>query len=275
METVLYADVLFLIDFSMDVVTIWLTASFMHLKKSAKRVCVAAFIGALISVVLTVASSNRITVAVVGITTSFIMSKISFCVRGINAVKYTCTLWITGLLLGGMMSYLISGCRVLQTPTQQIQSEGGGIRLLPIAVLICAVLMYAVGRFSVKKTVNVKVELFGTSIKSVGLVDSGNLLCDPISGQPVVLITRSEAEKLIGRTEVECILCGRTEDADEKLRPRFRAVFAKNTDGETMLPCLRVDEILIDSKPCNALVGVSESDKFTENISSIVPLSLV
>lgn len=274
LERVIYADVLFLIDFSMDVVTIWLTGNFMHVKTTARKVTVAAIVGAAVSVLLTVTSQGRFITAVSGIITAFIMCRVAFGVRGIKALKHTCALWSIALLLGGAMSYLTSESGVVgETSVNSV--DNGGERLLPIAVLLCAALIFAVGRVSYKKTVNVEITLSDVKVKLMGLVDSGNLLCDPISGCPVILITASSAEKLLSISDIERIQHGRTEELDGTLRTRFRTVFAKGATGETMLPCFRADEILIGSRPCRAIIGISANGKFTDGLDCIVPSSLV
>ncbi|MBR5446799.1 MAG: sigma-E processing peptidase SpoIIGA [Clostridia bacterium] len=275
MERVLYADVLFLIDFSMDTVAVWLTARLMHVKTSAKRLMLAACIGALASVVLTAVCAHRWVSVSVGILSAYIMSRISFGCRGVKVIKHTCALWVMGFLLGGVMSSLTSGKGTLNEAAVFGDTSNGGIKLLPIAVLLCSALVFVVGRASKKGTVDLKVSLFDNHIKEKGIVDSGNLLCDPISGYPIVLLSRSAACKLIRDADVDTFLNGLPDDVSENLRPRYRAVFAKGATGERMLPCLRADEILIDQKPCRALIGITDSENFGEDIYGIVPSSLV
>ena len=275
METVLYADVLFLIDFSMDVVAVWLTACFMHARVTAGRVSAAALIGAAASTLLTVLSPGRVTVTLSGIAISFFMCKIVFNVRGSKALKYTSALWITGLLLGGVMSFLTAGNMSNSIRSPRVQTDGGGIRLLPVAVLLCAMLLFAVGKLSAKKTVAVELSLLEKEIKLTGLVDSGNLLRDPISGYPVVLITKRVAEMFMNGSDVEKMLEGNTEGLENSLRLRFRAVFAKSVTGEKMIPCLRPDTVKIGSRDCKAVIGISDVEEFADTVSCIVPSSLV
>ena len=275
METVLYADVLLLIDFSMDVVAIWLTSCFVHAKITAGRVSAAAFLGAVTSTLLTVLSPDRLTVALSGIAVSYVMCKIVFCVRGVKAVKHTCALWLTGLLLGGVMSSLTAGNMPGSTRIPNTQTESGGIRLLPVAALLCAMLIFAVGRLTAKKSVTAELCIHGNKISLTALVDSGNLLCDPISGHPVVLITRSAAEMLLSQADAENVIQGRTEDLDESLRSRYRAVFAKGVTGEKLLPCIRPDTVTVDVRSCKAIVGISDCEEFAGGSSCIVPSTLV
>ncbi len=272
METVLYADVLLLIDFSMDVVAVWLTACILHAKITGGRVSAAALIGAAASTILTVLSPGRVTVTLSGIAVSYLMCKIVFGVRGVKVLKHTCALWTTGLLLGGVMSYLTAG-NIIHPP--RVQTDNVGIRLLPISVLLCAILIFVVGKLSSKKMVTVELRLLEKEIKLTGLVDSGNLLCDPISGHPVVLITKSAAEMLMNEADAENVIGGNTEGLDNNLRLRFRAVFAKGVTGEKMIPCIRPDAVKVDSRACKAVIGISDSEEFTDGILCIVPSSLV
>ncbi len=276
METVLYIDVLFLIDFSMDTVALWLTANFMHIKTSAKRVAFAALFGAAVSTILILMSPGSVAVILTGIATAFVMCMVAFGIHsGPSMLKHTCALWFTGLLLGGMMAYLSAGHTAPYAQTTEPNAADGGIHLLPIAVFLCAVLLFFVGKISSKKTVSVEIKLFNVIVKGSGLLDSGNLLCDPISGAPVVIIAKTLSEKLLDKKDVESIISGEMDGLDDKLRPRFRTVFAKGASGETMLPCVRVDEIKIGSKHCRAIVGISDSEKFSDDITCIVPSSLV
>ena len=103
----------------------------------------------------------------------------------------------------------------------------------------------------------------GKTVQAIALVDTGNTLRDPISGQQVLVGDRNLAKRLLGIgvdllldpvTAVSCI-------PGSRLIPYH--VIGKSGG---MLPAVRIDEITIGHHTCSALVAFS-SDRLGEDFS--------
>jgi len=104
--------------------------------------------------------------------------------------------------------------------------------------------IYAGRLFTAKntgKTVNVRVTNHGTTTPLNMLCDSGNVLRDPYSGLPVIILSRKSAEKITG-TELSDFSVG----AFEAQRQKWRYIPAKTVSGSVLLPAFKVDKISVE-----------------------------
>lgn len=192
METVLYADVLFLIDFSMDYLSLYAASRLLSLRTSLWRCVLAAILGGLYGVFAVVLGADGLLGALCTVAVSVLLSLVSFGtdggVRGV--ARASVTVWGCGTLLGGVMT-AFSG--MLGTAA----AEGGGD-------FLCAgiVAAFSLIRFARRKlahgTAEITVRYEERMWQGSALIDSGNLLTDPIGGYAVILLRASEARVLLG-----------------------------------------------------------------------------
>ena len=106
----IYGDVLFLINFSMDFLSLFITGKIMHLKLKAWRVLVAASIGGVYGVAALFFPFDGIPLVFANIACAAVMCFAAFRSRGkISSVFLCCLLFYgVGMLLGGAMTALYS-----------------------------------------------------------------------------------------------------------------------------------------------------------------------
>ena len=110
MTTVLYADVLFLINFSMDFISVYIAAQLLSLRRSALRFSLASLIGALGATAMTALSVAALPQTVLTLVLSVVMTATAYGgARSLGQFLFrTLTLWGGGALLGGCVTAVCS-----------------------------------------------------------------------------------------------------------------------------------------------------------------------
>ena len=203
----IYADLLFAIDLSMDFLALFLTARLLHLRPPLPYLLLAAAIGAGYSVADTVLGGNRLFSLLIAAGTAVLMCYVVFG-GGITLLRSSLLFLTVDLLLGGGMTALYSllnrirGGRTFRLDgiTQTVYD---GITLPQILIFAAAgmLICLAAGRFFVFtshiKTARVTVSEGEITLELEALVDSGNVLTEPLTGKPVILLPRREFGKIL------------------------------------------------------------------------------
>lgn len=97
------------------------------------------------------------------------------------------------------------------------------------------------------------------TVELTGMCDTGNGLCDYLSGKPVI-ICRAERISGIMPAAVERFLAG----SRDLLPDDVRLIPCRTVGGEAVIPVFPVDRVLIDTRPADALIGVTDKNIGTE-----------
>ena len=101
-ERIIYGDVLLVINFSMDFLSLYITARIMHIKLNSFRITLSAVIGALYSLLIISISTKAIVSGVLSIAFSFLMCFIAYGKFKIaRYIKNTIVFYIVNFALGG------------------------------------------------------------------------------------------------------------------------------------------------------------------------------
>ena len=241
---VLYADILFLVDLSMDFLTLCLCARLTHRPITLLRGLGAA--GALGSVLLLLTGAGRGTVFLAGLLLSGVMTAVAFGIRpGMRSFLRQCLLvWGSGAITGGCMSVLLS----LGTPVYLENGYGGRTSFWPVFLGTTGT-VYCLIRLLQKKmnhrTAEVTVLYHGRTASCTVLVDSGNLLTDPLTGRSVLLLSRDAVEALCLPSGEETLTC----------REPVLPVPANSVTGTRLLWAVKPDMLTVNGVRKDALVA--------------------
>ena len=278
MRTVLYADVLFLINFGMDFISLWLTLLIVHKPSRAAGLFAASFAGGVYGVLSVLIDAGRVLSLISGIAVSALM--ILIAVPGRQSLRFyiraTLILWGVGALIGGIVTAL---CSFGGKGDVMIASHNAPFFLLALAGAVSSVFVKLVTSFKGRRSCSIKVVMCGKSAELDGLVDTGCLVKEPVSGAPVVFISTERAKGLITRdTSLLSRGIDSMEDLSADLRRRARIVSVGTTEGNRLALCVFPDLICIKknkrSFSVRAAVVFEKCDGYG-GCAALVPASLL
>lgn len=279
MEQVVYGDVYLVINFTMDFLALYLTARALKRPAPPLRLSLAAALGAGYALAsLLLPDGNPLSVFT-SLAIPVLLVLIAFGFSGWRELLRTLAVfWAISFLLGGAAtaaSYLVA-----QWAKKEVVI-GGQVEALPadlpywgviaLGLLVAAVVSFLLRlRKKLPQTATVEVGEDETTLVSLsGLVDSGNLLTEPLSGRAVILIDRSAAAFL--PPELAFLRGGGT----PSLTPRLRLIPYSTPSGEGIFYGYLPTVVRVNGKPRTACVAIAALPKGEQALPAIVPASLV
>ena len=194
MEQTVYVDLYFLVNFSMDLLCLWITAQLMHRRPARWRVLLAAALGGVYAVLsLLFALSGLggfLADALVGAAITLLSFKDRRTTLSRVAVCIPIFLFVS-MAVGGIMTALYSLLNRLNLPFDALSGDSLSVWSFALLSAVAGLATVRGGRlmgFSKKtQSVTVNAVLFGKPVTLRALVDSGNLLRDPVSGKSVIV----------------------------------------------------------------------------------------
>lgn len=198
-----YADILFLTNLFVNAVILYLSQKISYLKPKYFNIILAAAFGALYAVAVFVMKFGFLNTLILKLVVSAAMV---YIVNGIMPLKkflrvlaalYAVSFLCCGAAMG--VSY-VTGANKMPSVygTMFIGVSFGG---LVCAVIITAVTVFFASRLKRRKQSrsfeNITIGLFDKSISVKALVDTGNLLYEPISGYPVVIAEYESIKQIL------------------------------------------------------------------------------
>ena len=242
----LYVDVLFLVNFMMDYILLLLVRKMLKCSATHGRI----FLGAMLGAALTCL------VVVLPIPYAFIKNIlfhgfINICMVQVGLKVKTIPSLIKAIFLLYIGSILMGGLLEIFRPYVKIGS------LFLFLAIVGYYIVLGIWKFLSYmqrwNSYHMRVELCIGQKKHFlkGLLDTGNGLCDPITGKPVSIVDRSTANKLLGKEDIKNI----------RYIP-YKTIGSK----EGVMPCFQIDLLRIHGeRECviqDPLIGISE-EKFS------------
>lgn len=242
MDKVIYIDVLLSVNFLVDWFLIRLAGKLGGAKSSKIRICLGALIGSLFSLTILLPRMNAIFSYLFSAMCAAVMCAVSF---GVKRIKTTFRAFMWLYMLSACYAGIMIAVWFLLCPSgMEINNGFVYLDIKPEAIILCAVLCYAVisllsryGKIKNKDTVHCRllIEHKGRKASLDGLVDTGNLLTEPISGLPVI-IAASDAVSDIVPSSLCSFKTGAAYVKGEKLRLVPYKTIAGDNLGAAFLP---------------------------------------
>ncbi len=201
MHYTVYMDILFLINFGMDILIIWLTAFICRKQVVWWRCLISALAGSglfLLLVWLPIPFDWIYYIFCYG-GIGGLMCFLAFMPKGIGAILkcYSCQLLVT-FVLGGILNWIYFTTPLGSWLNQQFYATGFQLGEWLLLVLFGGMLLILLGTGYRQLQKEQKQDFYQLSlyfeeknIYGIGFLDTGNFLKDPISGRPVII---AEAE---------------------------------------------------------------------------------
>lgn len=249
----LYIDVYFLINLTVDLISLYFASMFSKVKTTTRRLIFSAILGALSAVLVVFLPEN--------VAIKLIVSGLSLIIMGIitprraslkRKVRFTLCFLIFLSLVGGIVS-LIWNLFDKYLSGVIAELEGGAVNrkmlFLSLIVLLCiGVFKMMVSFFSnIESEGHVEVEIsFLDKCEVVSaFIDSGNLAKDPMDMCPVLLIKRDLAKRLLPGNIID--LCD-IDAMDRSMKKRIRLVPLSRGGATHVLVGVKPDYVRIRNK---------------------------
>ena len=192
---VLYLDVLFLINFCLDYMALHLTGMLLHRRRAVSRLLAASLFGALYATVSVFYPGNALIQTGIGIVVSLVMT---LFVYGFSTRRFflrtSLVFYVVSLLLGALVTVFYSTLNrfvSMEELTTGFSDRKIGVFFLASAAAGVLIRMASIWMAKSGQTAHectLLAELFGKKVSFKALLDSGNLLVDPLSGRRVVVV---------------------------------------------------------------------------------------
>ena len=261
MEQEIYADLYFLINTSMDLLGLMLSAALLHRRIRRWRAILAASLGGIYAVVSLLLLWDGAIGFFADCLAAIFMVRIAFPLKKEGRVwkkatytlKTTAVFLLVSMLLGGVMTALYAALNRLELPLEALQGDGLSVWLFVLLSLIAGLVTAKGGRFwglsQKTKSVTVHALLFGRSVTLYAMVDSGNLCRDPISGRSVIVAELSALEGVLPPSLRRACESGNyTEFLSVYENSRLaRPIPIQTASGNSMLLAIAPDQLIVDT----------------------------
>ncbi len=235
---IVYADVLFLINFAVNYLLLYLTAKMGRLRPGNLRLLSGAVIGAFYAVFMFFPRLSFGYSALAKFIFSLLVNAVTFNIRGIRLyIKTICIFYLVTCALGGgvMAIFFFTGAGA---ELGAVVKNGVLYMNLPWKTLIFAVcgsyflirIVWGVLQNKMnRETLSRKVGIFldGREVWINALLDTGNALCEPFSGAPVIVAELDCLRSVLPEDFIRAFEDGYTnvdEIMDEKMKGRIRVI---------------------------------------------------
>jgi len=270
----LYIDILFFINASMDALSLYLTSTLTHTRARPLRLIFAAFLGAVYGVIAVVYPGDAAVNFLLSVAVSALLVYIAFACTGKAYVKLLLYFYGISLLLGGCVTalYCFNGNLLGDTEISPVKSD-----LLLFFAALSGTFITAAEKYFVKKfrgkSIALEVSLtHNVSRTFSALVDSGNLLCDPILSRQVILIGKKHAASLLPPAY-------RFPDEGGKTPPYPHPIFIHDSGGTRMIWAFSPSYVKLwegkSTTEITASVGIDTQNESFGGCDALFPESLL
>lgn len=288
MGQVVYADLYFMINFSMDFLCFFLTAKILSVKFNVFRLSIAAALGGVYAICALFLSLGRVWSLIVDMAVCAILCVVAFLrKRELKEIFTYIPVYIAvSMVLGGFMTALFNLFNRLDLPMPDSDSDGMSIWLFAILAVLGGFSVLIGGRFfarkSARKNAEVTLTYDGKSVCVRALCDSGNLLRDPVSQVPCIVVDRMLLRGVIPDEVLFASSNGGISSLSSMGREsslRIRLIPANTATGEGLLIAFRVDSVEVDSgkgkRRVDALVAASTIGSTADGSHALIPPELL
>ena len=198
----IYIDILFLINFSMDYLCLYICSKVLHRKIVLKRMLVASALGGLYSAVSLFFSLSPWLELLIDCVVCFVMCIIVYADknRGAGSLFLSSFLFIgISMMTGGCMTAIFNLLNKPDLPLDSVEADSISTYLFAILAVISGIISLRSGelisRRASLKECRISVIFCGKNFDFLGFSDSGNLVREPISGKAVIFVERKIIEK--------------------------------------------------------------------------------
>lgn len=222
----LYIDIYFLINFTVDLISLHFAAMLSRTKTSNKKLLISALLGALSACVSVLIASPL--VSLIMFLATIIVASVFCCIGSSHKGRavFGISLMIFLSLVGGIVSFIWN---LLEDAFSDYLIEGDVVNrkmlffsliaLLSIGVFKMLITIMSTGK--IDTTVEIKMQFLDQECYAEALIDTGNLAMDPLGMKPVLIIKKELARKFLSD---DIINLSDIDSLDTKTKKKIRLI---------------------------------------------------
>ena len=256
MEQTVYIDLYFLVNFSMDLLCLMITAALTHRRVHRIRTILAASLGGAYAAAVLLLGTSGFFGILLDILAAIILCAITFHEKKSTpwrTLKCVPILFFASMTLGGVMTALYNLLNKFDLPFEVLEGDGLSVWVFALITAVSGVATLHGGhrRRQAQRTrsVTVTVTFFQKTVTLRALVDSGNLLRDPVSGTDVIIADLERLSPVLPPTLVEACREGRPERwlSSHAEARRTRLIPASGATGDRILLAIVPDSLTVNN----------------------------
>ena len=288
MEQTVYIDLYFMINFAMDFLCFYLTSWLLSLRRSLLRTMLASAFGALYACVALLIGLRGIWSILADLAICLIMCAIAYYrpkearAVAVDALVYSAV----SILLGGAMTalfYFFNRIGLDRLLGSEEDADGVSVWLFALIAIAGAIGTAFGGRLMRKKATRracwVSITLGGRTVTLDGICDNGNLLREPISALPCIIIDPEYLDELVGRGDARAVIDRRIEDLSEGICRRVRVSPMRTVRGESVGYGIRADRVRVElgreTRSVEAFILAANEPISADGARALVPSELL
>ncbi|HEX3027290.1 MAG TPA: sigma-E processing peptidase SpoIIGA, partial [Clostridia bacterium] len=257
MTRVVYIDVLFVINLIFNYFILLAVSSLLHRKDKKWRLLLGACLGAVYSLLIFFPSINFLYSAALKFVFSVAIVAVAYRFSTLrNLIKLIVYFYLISLLFGGV----IFGLYLFATPPGMLMRNGVFyVDISPVILILssagCYVVIHIFSRFlhrhiDTESIYQIEIVVGTNGVSAAAFMDTGNTLCDPITGMPVIVAEYGTVEKLFPPMLRPAFKKGKIDHPDvfdaAGWKGRFRMIpFGSVGNSGGLLPAFRPDRIIV------------------------------
>lgn len=261
----IYIDLIFFENIIMNSIIIYATSLIVKSKVKIIRLILSATIGAIYSIALYITNMKIYTSIFSKFVLSIVMMYVAFKPQKVKKLcKQTIIFYLTSFIFGGVALYLIYYLKPEEILIKNGMYVGEYVLKVIIlgAIFACIIVKISINLIKSKikcSYCKITIKLNEKEITTQAMIDTGNLVKEPITNAPVVIVESSLLEGIIPREilkNLDNILCGNLSNISQELQDIYIS----------KLRCIPFSSI---GKENGMLVGIKASEIIVENEDEI------
>lgn len=290
MEQIIYGDILFIVNFSMDFLALYITAKILHTEPHFAALIMSAGIGGIYGVVALFFAGNTVIDTFINI---FVALLICFIVYGASTIllliRNTVIFYGISFLIGGIMTVIFNFANkglcgrgiVINGNSAALYGDISPLAFIfaALASVLFTYLCSAVTkRIHDRSKAELSITIDGKTATLNGLVDSGNLLCEPFGALPCVICSYDAIKDILPTGLLPLFRdknVGLLEYADPKLAAKIRIIPMRSLGAEGIILGILPDEVKINGASKNVCIACDPDSNGYSDTASIIPMSIM
>ncbi len=277
----IYLDLIFIENIIMNSIILYATSIILKQKTKLLRIIISANIGAIYSIALYITNFKIYMSTISKIILSIIMIYVAFKPSKIkNAFKQVIIFYLTSFIFGGVALNLIYYLRPENISIKNGMFTGEYVLKVIILGAIVALLIVKISIKIIKNKLTpkdmyckIKIKMNENIIETKAMIDTGNLVKEPITNTPVVIVESSLLEGIIPNEildNLENILHGDLSNISLKIQNEYftklRCIPYSSLGKENgMLVGIKIPEIMVqkedeEKKTNNIILGIYDKN---------------